>query len=234
MLARMSPLAVRCVGLLALGWGTSACQGVIESPSEVSTRAPNDAKGGEARPGDGVGNGNLGACSSAFDASPSVLRRLTKLELQLTLQELFRLSTPPDVSGVPDDSDQEGFRTIAALENVSDQHLRAYLDLATELANALLADPARRAAVIGCELTAEGCLKSFAQSFGKLAYRRDLDATELDDLVTRATQAALDVEDRYRFVVEALLASPSFLFRVEVGDGGELAKLGPLELASRL
>jgi hypothetical protein len=52
--------------------------------------------------------------------------------------------------------------------------------------------------------------------------------------VTRARAAALDAEDEFRFVIEALLSSPSFTFRVEVGDGGPLATLTPLELASRL
>jgi hypothetical protein len=232
----MSSLTVRSAALICAWLGTSACQGVISAPSEGAGAAQNGATGsGSGATGSGGSTGTSGeACTNTADASHSVLRRLTKLEYQLTLQELFRLDEPPDVSGVPEDSDQEGFRTIAALENVSDQHLRAYLDLATDLASALLADPTRRAAVIGCDLAADGCLEGFAQSFGKLAYRRDLDAGELEDLVTRATAAALDVEDGYRFVIESLLASPSFVFRVEVGGGEALATLTPAELASRL
>jgi hypothetical protein len=236
MLMRMSSLTVRSVALVCAWLGASACQGVITEPSEGAGAAQNGSTGsGSGATGSGGSTGTPSeACTNAADASRSVLRRLTKLEFQLTLQELFRLDAPPDVSGVPEDSDQEGFRTIAALENVSDQHLRAYLDLATELASALLADPARRAAVIGCELESDGCLDSFAQSFGKLAYRRDLEDAEVNDLVTRATAAALDVEDEYRFVIESLLSSPSFVFRVEVGAGDALATLTSAELASRL
>jgi hypothetical protein len=236
MLIRMSSLLVRSAALVCVWLGTSACQGVVSPPSEGAGAQDGTGSGrGPGATGSGGSSGDSGtACSSPADASKSVLRRLSKLEYQLTLEELFQLEQAPDVSAVPEDSDQEGFRTVAALENVSDQHLRAYVDIASGLATALLADPARRAKVIGCEIASEGCLEAFARSFGKLSYRRELEASEVTDLVTRARAAALDAEDEFRFVIEALLSSPSFTFRVEVGDGGPLATLTPLELASRL
>jgi hypothetical protein len=237
MLIRMSSLMVRSVALVCAWLGTSACQGTVSTPSEGSGAAANGSGSGSGSGATGSGGtaGSAGeACTSPADASKSVLRRLSKLEYQLTLQELFRLAEPPDVSSVPEDSDQEGFRTIAALENVSDQHLRAYVDIASDLASALLADPARRTEVLDCEIASEGCLASFARSFGKLAYRREVEDAEVTDLVTRATAAALDTEDEFRFVIESLLSSPSFVFRVEVGGGEALATLSPVELASRL
>ena len=237
MLLRMSSLMVRGVALVCAWLGASACQGVVSTPSEGSGASVNGSgpgSGSGATGSGGSGGTSSNACASPADASKSVLRRLTKLEYQLTLQELFRLAEPPDVSAVPEDSDQEGFRTIAALENVSDQHLRAYVDIASGLASELLADPSRRTQVLGCEIATEGCLEGFARSFGKLAYRRALEESEVTDLVTRATAAALDAEDELRFVIEALLSSPSFVFRVEVGGGEALATLSPVELASRL
>ncbi|WP_234023545.1 DUF1592 domain-containing protein [Sorangium cellulosum] len=167
--------------------------------------------------------------------SPSVLRRLSRLELQLTLQDLFQLAEPPSVDNIPEDTGQNGFRTIAALQNVSDQHLRAYLGMAETLGQELMADEARRARVIGCEPGAADCLASFVSHFGKLAYRRPLIAEEVSDLVARANEVAQDEQDALRFVIEALLTSPSFLFRIEVGAGEEeTSPLSSLELASRL
>jgi hypothetical protein len=202
------------------------------------------AVGGGSGAGGSTGNskGNGGAtapsaCEGAADTGPSVLRRLSKLEYQLTLKELFRLATAPAASDVPEDSDQENFRTISALENVSDQHLRAYLDTAAALASDLMKDQARREAVLGCSSTAPDCLESFTRSFGKLAFRRPLESNEVTALVARAKAVAASGDDQFQFVIEALLTSPSFLFRVEVGASATTAgavALGPRELASRL
>lgn len=221
-------------GGLAIAVGVAACTGFIGGSDEqsASRRGSGAAAGGSSA--DGGGSSLPPECGDEADSSPIVLRRLTRVEYQLTLQELFRLKDPPDVTPVPEDSDQEGFRTIAALESVSDQHLRAYVDVAADQAVALLADAERRAQVLGCDVSAAGCLESFVASFGKLAYRRPLEAEEAADLVARAEAAGADAEDRFRFVIEGLLSSPSFLFRVEAGSGQGLATLGPLELASRL
>jgi hypothetical protein len=66
------------------------------------------------------------------------------------------------------------------------------------------------------------CMKSFLREFGLRAFRRPLDASEIDDYYAdfaswqgkRGTVAA--AEDLYR----ALLGSPFFLFRTELGVGG--------------
>ena len=68
-------------------------------------------------------------------------------------------------------------------------------------------------------MAAAGCLKTFVTHFGKLAYRRPLETVEVDAVVNRATTNALDVTDQFRYAIESLLTAPSFLFRVEVGDG---------------
>jgi hypothetical protein len=169
------------------------------------------------------------------DAGASVLRRLAGLEYQLTLQDLFQLSAPPSLEGIPPDTAKEGFKTFAEVQTVSAQHLRAYLDKATELADALLADTTRRGKVLGCEPSAAGCLRAFLGRFGKLAFRRALDATELETYAKAAETNALDVTDQIRYAIETLLTSPNFLYRVELGSAQEgLSTLTGAEVASRL
>ncbi len=217
------------LALLAL-----ACQGIIGGTSSGNgSGAAGAATGGN--PGGGGGGTAPAACTTERDASALVLRRLTSTEYELTLQELFALGSTPDVSSLPKDGDQEGFRTIAALQSLSDQHLRAYGDIASKLGQALLADSARRARVLGCEPSASDCLASFSARFGRLAYRRPLSEVELNDLLTRARAVGVDEQDRFLYVIEALLSSASFVFRVEVGQPQEgVSELSPLELASRL
>ena len=170
-----------------------------------------------------------------MDTGATTLRRLSNLEYQLTLQDLFKLTAPPALDGIPPDVDYEGFRTYAGIQTVSAQHLRAYIDRAHALADELMADTARRSAVLGCEPTASGCLRAFVTRFGKLAYRRPLETAELDSVVNRATADALDATDQFRFAIEVLLSSSNFLYRVEVGNAADaVATLTPIELASRL
>ncbi|RYZ02412.1 MAG: DUF1592 domain-containing protein [Myxococcales bacterium] len=213
------------------------CNGGGEPPVDA---APSGGGSGSVGSGGSAGLGSSGtspvSCADEAQPSAQVLRRLTSTEYQLSLQELFGLATPPEVSQVPADGDQEGFRTIAALQSLSDQHLRAYVDVASKLGTALLADEARRTKVLGCMPSASDCLPAFVARFGKLAYRRALTQLEVDSLVMRAQTSATSVEDRFVFAIEALLSSASFLFRVEVGgaSNGGVAELSPLELASRL
>jgi hypothetical protein len=176
------------------------------------------------------------ACDSATqDVSSSVLRRLSSLEYQLTLQDLFQLSAPPSLEGLPADTEKDGFKVYAEVQTVSAQHLRGYLSKAQELGTALMADSARRKAVLGCEPTAADCLKGFVTRFGRLAYRRALSTEEIDALVARAERDALDANDRFQFVIEVLLTAPDFLYRAEVGAMPEgLSTLDASELAAKL
>jgi hypothetical protein len=136
---------------------------------------------------------------------------------------------------VPEDPRFESFRTLASLQTLSPQHLRAYADVAQGLARDLLQDPARSDAVIGCALDSQGCLGEFTARFGRLAYRRALGDDEITELTTRASEFAEGPEDEFAFVIEALLASPSFIFRAEVGDTADgLSTLSSAELASKL
>lgn len=234
--------------------GTDPGKNPVTNPDgsdvDPATGGTNPAQPGtgpsDGTPPDGTSDGNPSAtpgepsvtapvdCGSA-DVSASVLRRLSRIEYQFSLQELFQLAGRPAVVGVPEDSDFKGFRTLAALQNVTTEHLRAYQEEATILAEDLLADAARREAVVGCEVGAAGCLESFITDFGRLAYRRALSDDERAALLEVATQTGGTDEEQFTAVVAALLSSANFLFRVEVGDAAEgVTTIAGEELASRL
>jgi len=207
-----------------------ACEGQVSSNAMVTESTKRTGRTSE--------SGGLinSTCKEAgMDTGATVLRRLSNLEYQLTLQDLFQLPAAPGLDGIPPDVDQQGFRTYSAIQTVSAQHLRAYITRAHGLAEELMADSARRSKVLGCEPTASGCLRSFVAKFGKLAYRRALQADEVDGIVNRATADALDAADQFKFAIEVLLSSANFLYRVEIGSGaGAVATLTPQELAARL
>jgi len=224
-----------------------ACSGEIQGgkPDAPGAHEP-EAGAGATAGGAPSGSGDLGVggsgtggtaapegCAST-DPGASVLRRLSRDEYRRTMQQLFQLAEPPAIELVPEDAQQDGFRTVADIQSVSDQHLLAYLTVAEGVGAELMADDARRERVIGCELDADACLPSFVQRFGRLAFRRALTDEESSSLVAAASESAVDRPDAYRFAIEALLTSSSFLFRIEGIEDVEVAQLTPTELASRL
>jgi hypothetical protein len=170
------------------------------------------------------------ALCTADDVGASELRRLSNLELQLTLQDLFQLAVAPGIEGIPDDNAKHGFKTFADVQTMSPAHLSAYLELAGRLMDGLLADSTRRARVIGCT---QDCLPGFVQRFGRLAFRRALTSDELTAVVGSAEANALDANDQLRYAAQLLLASPQFLYRIE-GGSGAMSTLSGAELATRL
>lgn len=213
------------------------CSGQIEQWDNTALATPVADASMPVAPALGAPDGGSASvsCNAVQDVGPSALRRLSNVELQLTLQDLFLLDTAPSVDDVPADNEKDGFKTFTEVQALSAQHLRAYLQLSGQLADALLSDQRRRAAVIGCEPTAVDCLRAFSARFGRLAYRRTLDTQEITALTTRAQTNALDDTDAFRYVIQSLLTSADFLYRVEIGDQPDaLSKLTPTELATRL
>lgn len=246
---RMIDFANRSVLLALVGMGLSnlACsegKAVDDGTSGSSTDGLTSSSSGD---GDdttdttggtvnGDGDGSKTSCAQAGqDLGPSVLRRLSRVEYQLTVQDLFRLTEPPSIQLIPEDIVQDGFTSFSEVQSISAQHLRAYLDTATALFDELNGDPLRMEQVVGCDPLETSCLSSFVTSFGRLAYRRALTTEEVTELVQAATTHALDAVDQIRYATQALLTSAHFLFRVELGDQKEgLSRLSAQELAAKL
>jgi Protein of unknown function (DUF1592)/Protein of unknown function (DUF1595)/Protein of unknown function (DUF1588)/Carbohydrate binding domain/Protein of unknown function (DUF1585)/Cytochrome c len=140
-----------------------------------------------------------------------------------------------DTSAIPADPVVENFATIANVQTLQINHLDAYLSIAIEQAKALIADPLRRNAVLGCTMGNAGCLESSLRSLGRLAYRRPLTDTEVQQLLTFINTRATTTPAQYELAVQLLLSSPKFLFRLEVGNSPSgLSTLNNYELVSRL
>jgi hypothetical protein len=88
--------------------------------------------------------------------------------------------------------------------------------------NAVLdANPARISAIAACKTgeTEADCAKRFAQTFGERAYRRPLAASELTSVTAAYTEGRKqDFNTGLRLIAEAVLQSPFFLYRSELGS----------------
>jgi hypothetical protein len=169
--------------------------------------------------------------------APGLTRRLTHTEYNNTVRDLLSDATAPG-KDFPADSAASGFSNQAVALLVSPLHADGYL----AAAGALAANAVKNLkGLLGCDAAGaaeEACLKTFITAFGKRAYRRPLLNAEADDLLALYRTfrgSGLDVTGGVEWLVETMLQSPHFLYRVELGAGtGAVVPLSQYEIASRL
>jgi hypothetical protein len=171
------------------------------------------------------------------------LRRLTGREHATSIRDLLGVDVSDVIASFPDDGTVDGFDNNAMVQTVTPQHARRWQEAAETAAQRLLADPARRDALVGCEPdgeTREACLRSMIERFGRLAFRRTLLADEIEALeaVADAAQGDPDPYASVAMVVRAVLQAPQFVFRIERGapvpGRSDVLRLTGPELATRL
>src|SRR6476661_7841045 len=165
--------------------------------------------------GDGTSQESFPLC--ADDPGPAPLRRMTRFEYGRTLADLT--GVPASIADqLPRDEETLGYDDIADAYSVSTLHAARYLDAAEQAASTLTADGARLTAFAGCDPTAGDatCVGDFIAGFGRRAWRRPLDADELQTLQQIYTDTAdPGPTDGVAGVVAAVLQSPQFIYRPE-------------------
>lgn len=223
-------------------------------------------------PGPGGGSGNGGAdgdpseapvvspeafeCDPGTTAGPDQLRRLTRVELENALEDIFAELDPGTRSWVPREveraSDQvppdlatEALDYRRMSQEVSQAHVDGGYAVALRLADALTSDLDRLRSTVG-DCAADGdrgnddaCLEAWVRDFGELAFRRPLTDDEVALYVDPIDPAAMDAVDRVRLTTTAMLMAPPFVYQIELGDepvagSGDAYRLTSYELATRL
>jgi hypothetical protein len=174
------------------------------------------------------------ACRGAHDPGPTPFRRLTRDEYDHTVRDLLGDTTQPGRAFPPD----EALGSFGAGTAVSLLQTELYASAAETLAANAVAD---LPALLPCDPAIVGedaCAREFVAQFGRRAYRRPLDDGEIETLFgLYAATAPLDgFAASIELVITAMLQSPSFLYRVELGQptGGEIVPLTDHEIATRL
>lgn len=173
----------------------------------------------------------------AVAPAPATLRKLTRAEYLDTLTDLLG----PDVvlpAQLEPDAEVGGLLSVGAGQAaISPLGVEQYETAAYALAGQVARDEALRERVVGCtptEVADTACLEGFVRGFGRLAWRRALTEDEVAALVGVGAEAAAVLDDPLagpEYALAALLQSPSFLYRVELGQGG---RFSGVEVASRL
>jgi hypothetical protein len=215
--------------------------GVHDGPDPHGAASADDG----ADDGDGSGSDDGGsepAPEAADQIGPTGLRRLTSREYDATLRDLLSDTTATSNLLLPEDP-RTPFDNAYVGQNPSSPLIEGAELLAQDAAARAVADPAVRAQIVGCEPTGPddaACFDAFVQGFGRRAFRRPLTDTELEALGSLSADA-IEKDDFWvgvESVISTVLQSPSFLYRVEVGepvDGdASLRKLTGYEVATRL
>jgi hypothetical protein len=168
------------------------------------------------------------------------IRRLTNAEYVASVADLFPGYTMPQINFVPDPK-VLGFTNLSSSQTGSLVRMEQYESAALAISQLVAADPTT---LTGCDAGAQGdeaaCVGPYLADFGKRAYRRPLTETEQQGLLALLARdsESFDYPTRLAMVVEAMLLSPKFLFRPEIGDVARAAEPGvPLtswEVAARL
>lgn len=229
----MAVCTTRCftAGLLALAAG---CAGAI-SDEEGSARRASDgddswpATAGPAGPPT-TGPAAAGATGAGGAGGPAALgspglRRLTATEYHNALIDLLGPAAAPRQEVEPVGA-LNGFTNVGAGSlALSAQGIERHEKVALEAARATFGEARARTALVGCTpaaaSAADPCVRRFLERFGRRAWRRPLEAAEVDrwaGVFQAVAAAAGDPWTGLEYAVAGLLQSPHFLYRVELGE----------------
>lgn len=173
------------------------------------------------------------------DGSQKVfVQRLTVAEYIETVRSAVGVDISKEARELlPRDLRADGFSNTAYNLNVDLAHVEAYARLAEIVAGRIDVKALAAKHTKSRELTDENVTKIIAP-VGRRLLRGPLDKEEIArycGVSTSVAGAGGDFEEAIRYVLEAMLQSPRFLYRIEMqrGDGSTQA-LDPFELASRL
>lgn len=194
------------------------------------------------KPGDGIANPYL--CDANTDPRPSDLRRLSRREYLATLNLLTGGFVTLDnasfeIDALPSDAVTEIFDVQDS--SVSAAHATAFFRVADKVGQIFSTSSTwvNNHACSGTGMN-DACWSNFMRRFGKVAFRRALNAEELT--AYRAiynTEASGGKAAGIHAVVSTMLQSPHFLYKIELAGSAvngreDLLSLTPYELASRL
>ncbi|MBL8920295.1 MAG: DUF1592 domain-containing protein [Myxococcaceae bacterium] len=188
-----------------------------------------------------IGTGRPGDPAVESPGPSSRLPRLNNVEYENTVTDLLRLPARPNVASTfVADSTGARFDTNGALLNVDSTVWADYQRAAEQLALAATADMAALSRTFGGSVPAGATGQVTA--LARRAFRRpptDAEVMVLAALHGQATTLTPNVSPALagpRLVLEALLQSPHFLYRPELGTEVKLGvvPLDPYEVASRL
>ena len=253
------PRQISC--LVALGQGPQrGLLGVSAAAALLlacSTGPDGNQPGGPVGPNGQAGSTGVGGSAPVVDMPPVgydpktldpghvPVHRLTNTEYNNSVGDLLGTALRPAdffqaQTGTGFDNNAGPLTSITAANAI------AYFDAAKALADDVFKNPALKAKVVTCTPAGAGdtaCADTIIKAFGRLAFRRPLEASEVTQLTARYSEAlgmlGKDHEGAIAHVLRIMLTSAPFLYWIEIDPNIQAAAtekrpLTGYELASRL
>jgi uncharacterized protein DUF1588/uncharacterized protein DUF1592/uncharacterized protein DUF1595/uncharacterized protein DUF1587/uncharacterized protein DUF1585 len=178
------------------------------------------------------------ACSTPGSPGPRIVRRLTAGEFAASIADLFGDKTAP-VAQVFNDSRVLGFAVDSNTLRVQDLNADQLMTNAEAVASwAVTSKMSQLTQLSTCSTKDTNCAKLFIKNFGRKAFRTAIPDNDprikaYSDLFVGESSFA----DGAAAVIAAMLQSPYFLYRSEIGApgaSGSTIRLTPYEVASSL
>ncbi len=215
----------------------ASCSGVI---GDANPRGDD----GVSVPGEPVcGRSVCGATGELAEAT--AFPRLTHAQWENSVRDLLRLDAAPNLSGAFEpDTTISFFDNNSRALRVSGDLWTNYQAAAETLAESVASDAEAISRLLPADLPSDSNerIRSLVSHIGRRAYRRTLSPDEVDVHVRLFEQGATHFPEMntfdggVRMLLEGLLQSPYFVYRIEVGEaaaGGQI-ELSDFEIASRL
>lgn len=178
-------------------------------------------------------------CASA-EVGPPLLRRLTNVELENTLGDIFP-GLKPTWQGVKlgvDPVSAVGFGNDAAVLQIGQQTAQEILETAEEVAGLVTQAPLLNQ-LLPCAATKpdRSCADTFVSTYGRRLFRRPITAPEKTDYLTifDSVLAKSNFASGIKWTLVSLIQSPSAIYRSELGTpDGDTRKLSQYEIATEL
>ncbi len=225
--------------LVVLALAAVACEGRIEPGQESPSGLEDQMPSGHEDPTNPVVPRPSASCNGPVDVGPGLILRLTHVEYDNTVRDLLGDSSRPSRGFIGEDAVVAGFHANP-LAPPSEAELDSYRGAAETLADKAITNLPALVPCTATEIGSDGCADKFIRTFGRRAFRRALDADEVRAYTAlfQVGKSAQDFAFGIALVLRAMLQSPAFLYRIEVGTAvvgrPGLLKLTPYELASRM
>lgn len=213
----------------------ASCTGQIAGDVSKPGGGNGVGPGGAPDPSGGVVPGGAGgptsACAPGVPAT-SQLPRLTRVQYDNTIRDLFGITSQPSSMLAPD-----------TVGSVDQRAWDGYRTAADTIASQVMANASSRSRAIPCTPSGDGsaCARQLVEQLGRRVFRRPLtpeETTRFLNLYTNRAQltATGTFDDAAQLIIRAFLVSPSFLTRAEIAESanGQYYALNGYEVASRL
>ena len=238
------------VGSALVSLGACSAGGSGKDPLDVLANA-----GSSGVPGGGGATGQGGSTSDpAIPEGPPMnptalcgssdmgfqgLRRLSRREIENTLRDVFPSLGASWVSTLSADTISEaGFDNDSGMLLVGKQNVREVAATAESVATVVTGSLAATLPCAGEPSPGASCAEQFLDSRGRRLFRRPLSPAERSSFMgffNTALTATANFNDSMGWLIRALVESPEFIYRREIGDvAGDRAELDQYEIASEL